>query len=109
MVFVSKNLPAKYYVNIQGDEPLMNPETIRSAVQLALKKKGIATAATDLKVEDKDNPSCVKVILGDKSQAIYFSRVMIPFQAHGVTDVSPTYKHLGIYVYPKNRLNQFVK
>jgi 3-deoxy-manno-octulosonate cytidylyltransferase (CMP-KDO synthetase) len=109
MAYVAARVPAQYYVNIQGDEPMMNPETVKVAVDLAIKKKGISTAATTLRPEERDDKSAVKVIVGGNDQAIYFSRGMIPTMAHGVTESSPTYKHLGIYVYPKAALKQFVR
>lgn len=108
MAFVAKKISATYYVNVQGDEPLIHPETISVAVKLAIKMRGISTAATTLGKEDQTNPSAVKVILGSDARAIYFSRTMIPYAAHGVTSVSPTYKHLGLYVYPRAVLLRFV-
>lgn len=109
MEWVSRKLPAQYYVNIQGDEPMIHPHTIRSALKLAVQNKAIATSATPLKKADMLNPSAVKVIVGARRQAIYFSRAPIPYVAHGVDRPLRALKHLGLYVYPKDQLRQFVK
>ncbi len=108
MAYVAKKISASYYVNVQGDEPLIHPDSISAAVRLSIKMKGISTAATELLAEDRANPSAVKVILGSGARAIYFSRTMIPYAAHGVTAASPSYKHLGLYVYPRAALLKFV-
>lgn len=106
---VAKKINARYYVNIQGDEPMMSPTTIRQTVALALKKKAIATAATPLKEHEKIMPSAVKVVVGRDGRAIYFSRALIPFTAHGVQarQAAPLLKHLGLYVYPRQTLFQY--
>lgn len=109
MAAVARKIHATYYVNIQGDEPMMNPQTIFETVSLAIQKKSVATAAITFPPKESNNPSAVKVILGENKQAIYFSRAMIPYQAHGVTKPLMPLKHLGLYVYPKKSLFQFVK
>ncbi len=109
MAAVAKKIKARYYVNIQGDEPLMHPHTIKTTVSLALRKKSIATAATTLALADRNNPSAVKVVIGDDGRALYFSRSMIPFAAHGVSDDYVSLKHLGLYVYPEAALHHFVR
>jgi len=94
------------YVNIQGDEPLMNTATIRGAVKLAVKKKAIATPATPLKDVERD-PDVVKVVVGADGRALYFSRAPIPFPRDGKAYARPM-KHLGLYVYPRAQLFKFV-
>jgi 3-deoxy-manno-octulosonate cytidylyltransferase (CMP-KDO synthetase) len=109
MAYVAKKIKADFYVNIQGDEPMIHPSTIRDTVRLSVKRNDVATAATTLRPEDRNNPSAVKVILGAHQQGIYFSRTMIPYTAHGVTTSMAPLKHLGLYVYPRAHLQQFVK
>lgn len=107
MAFVAKNVKAAYYVNIQGDEPLINPDTIRDTVRLAVAKKTIATTATRLSKDEESNPNCVKVVLDKNGRALYFSRSMIPFDR----DRAGTWKglkHTGLYVYPRAALLKFV-
>lgn len=107
MAAVARKTRADYYVNVQGDEPMMNPSTIRVAVQLAVKTKSIATPITDLEKSDWNNPNAVKVALGQKGRALYFSRSLIPFPRDGKPKLK-LFKHLGLYVYPRKNLFQFV-
>lgn len=106
MAYVARKKRASYYVNIQGDEPLMRSEAIRKTVALAVSKKAIATVATDLNKRDWHNPNAVKVVLGVGARALYFSRSLIPFPR----DRGPlkALKHLGLYVYPRRELFRFV-
>lgn len=106
---VARKIRASYYVNVQGDEPLMHPDTIRAAVKLAVKNKAIATASTRLLAKDRANPSAVKVVTDYSRKALYFSRATIPARAHGVSRWPKSEKHLGLYVYPKALLLRFVK
>jgi len=109
MAFVARKIHASYYVNVQGDEPLMHPDTIRETVRLAIKEKAIGTAAIQLQPKERDNQSAVKVVLGKGNRALYFSRSMIPCSAHGVKKPMEALKHLGIYAYPHRLLLEFVK
>lgn len=106
MAYVAKRIPADYYVNVQGDEPLMHPKTIRDAVKLAVRTKAIATPAMPL-TKDHDNPNVVKVVTDKNGRALYFSRSLIPFPRDGQSFLRPL-KHLGLYVYPKALLREFV-
>src|SRR5215212_4796559 len=71
----------KRVINVQGDEPLIDPELI-SRLAKTLKKDhdvGMVTAASPLRgMEDLENPNVVKVVLDRKSRALYFSRSAIP-------------------------------
>jgi 3-deoxy-manno-octulosonate cytidylyltransferase (CMP-KDO synthetase) len=107
MAYVAKKIRADYYVNIQGDEPLVHPQTIRSAAQMAIKKKAIATPVTSLDPEDFHNPNVVKVTVGKDGRALYFSRASIPYPRDGRSYEKPL-KHLGVYAYPKKDLLKFV-
>jgi 3-deoxy-manno-octulosonate cytidylyltransferase (CMP-KDO synthetase) len=107
MACVARKEAADYYVNIQGDEPLMNKDAIRKTVELAQRTRAIATAMTDLEKVDYQNPNVVKVVLGEKGRAIYFSRSLIPFPRDGESKLD-FFKHLGLYVYPRKDLFKFV-
>lgn len=92
-------------INIQGDEPFINPSQIDALalafqdphVQLATMKKKMTTEA------DVQNPNMVKVISNDKDEAIYFSRSPIPYRRNPETTIT-YYKHIGIYGYRKAAL-----
>ncbi len=106
MAYVARRVAADYYVNVQGDEPLMHPSTMRDAVKLAVAKKAISTPAMKL-TTDFDNPNVVKVVKDLNGRALYFSRSLIPFPRDGESFM-PVMKHLGLYVYPKAQLLKFV-
>lgn len=103
-------------VNIQGDEPLMDPEVI-DRVSDALRLSPMSTAATRIRFcSDLHNPNVVKVVVTRAGQALYFSRHTIPYvrdAAIGSVDEQlaafPFLKHLGIYGYRRETLLQLVK
>ena len=103
-------------VNIQGDEPLIEPSVI-DAVANALAQDEMSTAATRIKnPSELDNPNVVKVIVNAAGRALYFSRRTIPYlreAASGSTSEQLAafafLKHLGIYGYRRETLLRLVK
>ena len=103
-------------VNIQGDEPLIDPAVI-DAVAGALVKSEISTAATLIRnPEEYDNPNVVKVVVNHAGRALYFSRRTVPYLREAASrSVSeqlaafPFLKHLGIYGYRRQTLLRLVK
>jgi 3-deoxy-manno-octulosonate cytidylyltransferase (CMP-KDO synthetase) len=103
-------------VNIQGDEPLIEPSVI-DAVAGALAHADMSTAATPIRNPDEyDNPNVVKVVVNAAGQALYFSRRAIPYlrEAAGCSMIEqlaafPFLKHLGIYGYRRETLLRFVQ
>jgi 3-deoxy-manno-octulosonate cytidylyltransferase (CMP-KDO synthetase) len=97
-------------VNVQGDEPLVDPALIaRLAATLdAERSLDMATAATPFtQGEDPSNPNAVKVVLGRSGNALYFSRSLLPFPRDGGSCV--WLRHLGIYAYTTRFLLRFVQ
>lgn len=98
--------PCDAVVNIQGDEPLIDPAVI-DAVAGALAASPMSTAATPIRDEaDYDNPNVVKVVVNSAGRALYFSRRTIPFVRDAASRpvaeqlaAFPFLKHLGIYGY----------
>ncbi|MGB4774456.1 MAG: 3-deoxy-manno-octulosonate cytidylyltransferase [Daejeonella sp.] len=103
------------FINIQGDEPLINPEQIdllgkcfnEPEVQLATLIKKINTT------EELNNPNTPKVIVNNHKQAIYFSRTPIPF-LRGIENAEwlkhqEYFKHIGIYAYRSKTLSAITK
>ncbi|XP_057456709.1 3-deoxy-manno-octulosonate cytidylyltransferase, mitochondrial isoform X1 [Lotus japonicus] len=89
-------------VNIQGDEPLIEPEIIDGIVQAlqAAPDAVFSTAVTSLKPEDANDPNRVKCVVDNRGYAIYFSRGLIPFNKSGkVNQQFPYLLHLGIQSY----------
>ena len=105
-----KDLSCDYVVNIQGDEPLIDPTVIDETVLALLNSEGFV-CATPVKIIEDDgellSPNCVKVVFGKEKNAIYFSRSVIPFNRDGKKDVE-YYKHIGLYVYQKSFLVDYV-
>ena len=103
-------------VNIQGDEPLIEPLVI-NAVAGALAQNEMSTAATRIKNPvELDNPNVVKVVVNAAGRALYFSRRTIPYlreAASGSTSEQLAafafLKHLGIYGYRRETLLRLVK
>ena len=104
-----KNEKCDIVVNIQGDEPLINPEVINTVIK-SLKANtwaDISTAATIITNKYKvDDPNIVKVVFNKEGKSIYFSRSRIPYNRSLNTDY---YKRIGIYAYKKEFLNKFVE
>ncbi|KAF7822724.1 3-deoxy-manno-octulosonate cytidylyltransferase, mitochondrial [Senna tora] len=99
-----QKLEKKYdvVVNIQGDEPLIEPEIIDGVVKAlqAAPDAVFSTAVTSLKPEDANDPNRVKCVVDNHGYAIYFSRGMIPFNKSGkVNPQFPYLLHLGIQSY----------
>lgn len=103
---------AEVIVNIQGDEPEIDPASIDQLVELlhAHPRAEMATLATPIHtVAEREANSCVKVVCGEGGQALYFSRLPIPFVRDGNPDEllhgeSPWLRHLGIYAYRRDFL-----
>ena len=92
-------------VNVQGDEPLIEPNSIDAVAQLlhdqsACSMSTLADPITHL--EEWHSPHCVKVVLDAQSQAMYFSRASIPhFRGGSAQQLPPypVYRHVGLYAY----------
>jgi len=103
-------------VNIQGDEPLIDPAVI-DVVAEALSRAEMSTAATRIRnLEEYDNPNVVKVVVNAAGQALYFSRRTIPYLREAASDSAmeplaafPFLKHLGIYGYRRETLLRLVR
>lgn len=91
-------------INIQGDEPLIDPDGIgRIAAHLAAHPGDpIATLATDADPGDRETPSAVKVVLDRRGYALYFSRAAIPYPRN--EGGARPLRHLGIYGYQRQAL-----
>ncbi|WZY93234.1 hypothetical protein YC2023_065563 [Brassica napus] len=97
-------------VNIQGDEPLIEPEIIDGVVKaLQVSPDAVfSTAVTSLKPEDGLDPNRVKCVVDNRGYAIYFSRGLIPFnKSGGVNPEFPYMLHLGIQSFDSKFLNVY--
>jgi 3-deoxy-manno-octulosonate cytidylyltransferase (CMP-KDO synthetase) len=111
---VAQNLRCDGVINIQGDEPLIDPKVI-DAVAGALAGAEMSTAATRLVEEDEwESPNVVKVVVNGAGRALYFSRRAIPYVRNAATGEEqlaafPFLKHIGIYGYRRQTLLRLVK
>lgn len=100
-------LDSDLIVNIQGDEPLLAPESIEQAVLPLLKDTSVVMGTLKCRIDDTreiSDPNVVKVVTDQNGYALYFSRSPIPYPREG----EPVYyKHIGLYVYRKDFLLRF--
>ena len=92
-------------INVQGDEPMIEPNLIDELARLFEEDPDLqmATVATPLLEEEYDEPSAVKVILNNRNDAMYFSRSLIPLSSPMISGELPL-KHIGIYAYRRDFL-----
>jgi 3-deoxy-manno-octulosonate cytidylyltransferase (CMP-KDO synthetase) len=102
----ARTIDADVVVNLQGDEPLVDPAALDLLPELLERDPGadLATLAVPIRsAEAYRNPNCVKVVCDASGRALYFSRSPIPFVRDGEPDFSATpprfLQHLGLYAY----------
>ena len=104
------NIDYNVIINVQGDEPFMEPDVINSLIDVmnGADAPEMATVVVPCKREEiATNPNLPKVVLTADNYALYFSRSEIPFLRVGGTDM-PLYRHWGIYAYRRATLDRFV-
>ncbi len=111
---VAQNIDCEIVVNIQGDEPFLDPSVIDEAVEALINNPdyNVSTIGkTGITIEELNSSDTVKVIINKKSEAIYFSRFGIPFIRDTYNDFEnhPALKHIGLYVFRKNYLQQYTE
>ena len=105
---VARDLDDPIIVNVQGDEPEIEPSTIDSLIELLQQSdESIATAATRWPNDaDPRDPNLVKVVVNARGEAMYFSRSPIPFP-RGADSPASYLLHQGIYAYRRDFLLKF--
>ena len=102
---VARQIDADIIVNIQGDEPFVEPEMIRAAVEPLLDDPDLKMSTVCRKIirdDDFHNPNTVKVVTDLNNNALYFSRSIIPFPRNN--ESVSVFEHIGLYVYRKSFL-----
>lgn len=104
-------------VNVQGDEPLIDPRLIAqvAATLQADPQASVATVCCPLRdIDEFRNPNVVKAVLDARGRALYFSRAMIPYPrdafqggSGGLPQGLPAYRHIGLYAYRCSFLQAF--
>lgn len=103
---VAAGLPAEIVVNVQGDEPEMEPEHIRLVAGLLDRHPwaGMATLAVPAGPAEQANPNNVKVVIGNDQRALWFTRSPAPWDRDRGGPSAATHRHLGIYAYRRDVL-----
>jgi 3-deoxy-manno-octulosonate cytidylyltransferase (CMP-KDO synthetase) len=124
---VAAGLPCEIVLNLQGDEPLIEPEAIEAVIAPLLADPMLEMSTACVAISDRsdyDNPNVVKVVKDRAGRALYFSRSPIPHFRNGPPEGGPyrrnspdidsvgsgfsrTYKHLGLYGYRRTFLLKF--
>lgn len=97
-------------VNIQGDEPLIEPDMINSIIDSFIEDNTIPMSTLKYKLNDMaeiENPNAVKVVTDKNDFAIYFSRSVIPYPRN--LNMGNYYKHVGIYGYKRDFVMEYSK
>jgi 3-deoxy-manno-octulosonate cytidylyltransferase (CMP-KDO synthetase) len=108
---VAANLSADIVVNLQGDEPQLDPAAVDYLVTLLVSDASTDMATLAVPIADREtylNPNAVKVVCDEKGRALYFSRSPIPMAREGEPDFSTRpaqyLHHLGVYAYKRQFL-----
>jgi 3-deoxy-manno-octulosonate cytidylyltransferase (CMP-KDO synthetase) len=108
---VAAHVEGDVFVNVQGDEPLLDPAAVDSAIGALLEEPqaSISTVATPIKVPaDIMDPNVVKTVLDFDGNALYFSRAPIPWVRDTANKVQVRHlKHLGLYVFQRDALLEY--
>lgn len=104
---VARDLECDLIVNVQGDEPVIDPEMIEQAMAPFYENNNLKMGTLKKRIKEKveiNDPNIVKVITDDKNNALYFSRSPIPYQRG---EEAEYYKHIGLYVYQREFLIKY--
>ena len=102
------NLDSDVIVNVQGDEPLIDPSAIDRAIEPFASDKDLKMVSlmVPIDAESAKDPNLVKVVVGVDNHALYFSRSPIPYERKPLEGRS-IYGHVGLYAYTKDFLLEF--
>lgn len=111
---VAEEIDAPYFINLQGDEPTIDPDDIdRIAEALRSGPHDMVTLSQPIADDfEWSDPNTVKVVVDDDGVALYFSRAAIPHPKHGREGMTPAQlgrKHVGIYGFSRSRLLAFAR
>jgi 3-deoxy-manno-octulosonate cytidylyltransferase (CMP-KDO synthetase) len=106
---VASQIQADVYVNVQGDEPLIRPESIAVCASRLLEDASVQMGSvySECPPSEYEDPSVVKTVTDAQGYALYFSRYAIPFARN--PRAIPVKKHVGLYAYGREPLMSFSK
>lgn len=104
IAWAARDWEADAIVNVQGDEPLIEPEAIAAVARHLAAEPGdpVVTLATPAAPDDAADPNVVKVVTDAEGYALYFSRAAIPYRRR--QEGAPPRRHQGIYGYQRRAL-----
>jgi 3-deoxy-manno-octulosonate cytidylyltransferase (CMP-KDO synthetase) len=121
---VARKIKADWFVNVQGDLPFIQPETITRALQPMRRDRSIPMGTVGTPIFDEEewrDPNVVKVLTDCQGFALYFSRSAIPYVRNNTVDLKGTkqtrhskrrlwsHRHIGLYVYRRDFLLRFAR
>jgi 3-deoxy-manno-octulosonate cytidylyltransferase (CMP-KDO synthetase) len=106
MEVVKRHPEISYICNLQGDEPLIKPESIDSVIKNVIEDENadISTLIRKISPEDSLDPNLVKCVIDKNGYALYFSRSKIPYERNA--SIAVFYGHVGIYGYKRSALER---
>ncbi len=108
---VAAHVDAEIFVNVQGDEPLLDSQAIDFAVGALAEDPDVRVATLSTPIREPEplaDPNVVKVVMDFDGNALYFSRAPIPWLRDAERDFTPRYfKHIGLYVFRREALLEF--
>ena len=107
---VARSVDTDYVINIQGDEPMLDPRMLNELAEGFMADRNADSATVCVPIsspEDLANPDIVKVVRAQNGRALYFSRSLIPYPRKKTG--CPVFEHLGIYAFTKDFLLKFVE
>jgi 3-deoxy-manno-octulosonate cytidylyltransferase (CMP-KDO synthetase) len=112
---VARRFRASLIINVQGDEPLLDPRVIGRLIRTMRRQPGIPMATLCHAIRDEDeyrDSNAVKVVMGQAGNALYFSRAPIPWlrtKKFGDPGTEGIFRHIGIYGFRREFLFQYVQ
>lgn len=104
----SRHNDFEYIINLQGDEPMIEPEIIDKLIEaLDDDNVSMSTLVREITTENAQNPNCVKCVFDDDFNALYFSRSPIPYPRN--PEYAKYFGHIGMYGYKKETLIKMVQ
>jgi 3-deoxy-manno-octulosonate cytidylyltransferase (CMP-KDO synthetase) len=107
---VAEAIDADYVVNIQGDEPLLDPRMLKELADGIVSDRDADSATISVPItsdEEINDPNVVKVVTDLRGRALYFSRYPVPYRRNKTS--CPVQGHLGIYAFSKKFLMQYAQ
>ncbi len=107
---VARSIDTDYVINIQGDEPMLDPRMLKELAEGFISDKGADSATVCVPINNKadfNDPNIVKVVTAQNGRALYFSRSPIPYPRNATG--CAVWEHIGIYAFTKDFLLKFVE